>query len=565
MLSSEASAEPGRWKTDRAPFQRGIMDALHGGAKQVVVMKSAQVGWTEILLNAIGYFIHQDPAPILCVQPTLEMGHAFSKDRLAPMLRDTNVLTGVVSEAGSKKGDNTLLHKRFPGGHLTISGANSAAGLASRPVRAVLLDEVDRYPSSAGSEGDPVRLAMKRTQTFWNRVVLMGSTPTIEGLSRIESEYSKSDQRRYHVPCPHCGHMSPLLREDFDATDIMRPVWICRECGGTASESDKMGMIRKGEWVATAPYSGIAGFHISEFYSPWSSWSDIFQAYERAKGSSEQLKTWVNTTLGEVWSPENESIDPEGLARRAEIYPAQVPMDAQILTAGVDIQGDRFEVAVWAWAESGESWHIDSSIISADPSVWEEWERLDEWLGAKFEHQTGTLLPISAVMIDSGYLPQNVYRFSAQRYSARIYAGKGYDGENRPPVAVMSKPKVPGKKPPRIFAIGVDSLKATFYSQLMTESPGPNYVHFQSQPKEFFDQLTAERREIKFVRGYKKHIWTKIRKRNEQLDMRVYAMAALYVLNPAWRVDFVAKQERKQSETAVKRASKKRRGRPWKR
>ena len=186
-LSPEASSEPGTWVTDRAPYQRGMMDAVNEpGVSEVVYMTSSQIGKTEILNNIIGYFAHQDPSPMLLIQPTLDMAETWSKDRLAPMIRDTDALTDLFGDPRSRDSNNTLLHKKFPGGHITMAGANSPSSLASRPIRIVLLDEEDRYPHSAGTEGDPGSLAQKRTTTFWNRLLVTASTPTIEDESKIE-------------------------------------------------------------------------------------------------------------------------------------------------------------------------------------------------------------------------------------------------------------------------------------------------------------------------------------------------------------------------------------------
>ena len=206
MLSAESSAEPGRWHTDKAPYQREIMDAI-GDARirRVVIMCAAQLGKTELLLNILGYFMAYAPAPILVMQPTLDMGQTFSKDRLAPMIRDTPVLRGLV-DVKSRYAGNTILKKNFPGGHITIVGANSATGLASRPIKVLLADEVDRYPGSAGTEGDPLSLAQKRQTTFWDKKTVMVSTPVIKGHSRIETEYNQSTREEWNVPCPECGH-----------------------------------------------------------------------------------------------------------------------------------------------------------------------------------------------------------------------------------------------------------------------------------------------------------------------------------------------------------------------
>ncbi len=241
----------------------------------VVVMSSAQIGKTEIINNVVGYHIHLDPSPILLLQPTLEMAEAWSKDRFAPMLRDTEALRGLVKDPRARDSGNTLLHKRFPGGHITMAGANSPSSLASRPIRLVLCDEVDRYPASAGTEGDPVSLAKKRSTTFWNRKLLLTSTPTIKGASRIEAAFEQSDQRRFHVPCLHCGEYQALTwhqvkwESDSERHRVETAHYECGQCGAALYDSDKPEMLSAGIWIATAPFTGTAGFHISELYSPW--------------------------------------------------------------------------------------------------------------------------------------------------------------------------------------------------------------------------------------------------------------------------------------------------------
>lgn len=496
-------------------------------------MKSGQVGWTEILLNAIGYYAHQDPSPILCVQPTLEMGQAFSKDRLAPMIRDTDAIKQLFAAARSKDGENTLLHKKFLGGHATITGANSAAGLASRPIRILLFDEVDRYPASAGAEGDPISIGKKRSLTFWNRKVLIGSTPTVKGHSRVEKEFDKSDKRRYHVPCPDCGHRGPLWFKDFDFSKIGTPddpVWICSECGCYATESAKQGMLAGGEWVAGEEFSGIAGFHINEFYSPWSTWATVIEDFLKAKGDTEQLKTWVNTSLGETWDPKDDSIDADGLAQTAEIYGTEVPRDAELLTAGVDVQKDRFEVHVWAWSET-ECWFVHQEDIYADTALKSEYRRLDEYLNtADFEHPSGSL-PLVSAAIDSGYETDRVYEYCAKRYGRRFYAIKGVEGPGRPGAWAMAKPRTPGPKPPKMFNIGLDFIKGRLFDRLNDDG----VVHFPvGLDREFYEQLTSEFRDTRMVRGNKVQYWKKKRTRNEAWDCFVYAYAALLILRPVW-------------------------------
>jgi phage terminase large subunit GpA-like protein len=390
-LSPEASAEPGRWFTARAEYQRGIMDAVSDPAVEtVVVMSSAQVGKTEIVNNIVGYHVHQDPAPILVLQPTVEMAQTWSKDRLAPMLRDTPALRGRVKAPRSKNSQNTLLHKVFPGGHITMTGSNAPASLASRPIRIVLCDEVDRYPPSAGTEGDPVSLARKRSTTFWNRKIILTSTPTAAGMSRIEAEFEQSDKRHFHVPCPHCGTRQRMLwgnvkwlQDDAGQHLPDTAAYHCGECGVVWSEADRQAAIRQGRWVATGQPGRIAGFHLSELYSPWSSIPDMARAFLSAKKNTETLRTFINTALGEPWEDRGEQVDQHGLYGRREKYAADVPNGALLLTAGIDVQRDRIEMEVVGWGEGEESWNVDYRVIPGDPARDDVWQDLENALHAR--------------------------------------------------------------------------------------------------------------------------------------------------------------------------------------
>ena len=363
VLTSEASAEPGNWRTSRAPYQREIMDVIADRSIEVVVFsKSSQVGATEIINNVIGYYIAQDPSPVLVLQPTLEMARTWSKDRLAPMLKSSPALAGKVKEPRSRDSENTVLHKKFPGGNLSVVGANSASSLASRPVRILLCDEVDRYPDSAATEGDPIQLAIKRTQTFWNRKILMASTPTIDGVSRIQAAWETSDKRFYFVPCPHCEEMQKLewkhVHWDEDKPESAH--YACQHCGGVIEETDKIKMLDQGEWRASEETSRIAGFHISELYSPWSTWQSMVETFLEVKKHPEQLKTFVNTALGEVWRDQGVEIETHELMSRRENYDSSlIPNDVLVITAGCDIQKDRIEIQTVGWALDSQSYVIE--------------------------------------------------------------------------------------------------------------------------------------------------------------------------------------------------------------
>jgi phage terminase large subunit GpA-like protein len=322
MLSSKASAEPGRWDTARTPYLREIMDTLSAThpCQRVVYMKGAQVGGTECGNNWIGYVIHHAPSPTLVVQPTVEVAKRFSKQRIAPMIEATPALRERVAEVRSRDSGNTTFMKEFEGGQLIMTGANSGAGLRSMPIRNLFMDEVDEYPGDVDGQGDPVALAEKRATTFGRRKVLLVSTPTIKGLSRIEREYLASDQRRFFVPCPECGHCDWMRWENIRWTegDPGSARLACTGCGTLLEERHKPEMLGRGEWRPTAAGDGrTAGFHLSSLYSPlgWKSWVQCVAEFLQAKDDPSRLKTWVNTVLGETWEERGDSVEPEGAGR----------------------------------------------------------------------------------------------------------------------------------------------------------------------------------------------------------------------------------------------------------
>jgi phage terminase large subunit GpA-like protein len=552
-LSPESSAEPGQWLTSRAEYQRGIMDAISDPrVPQVVVMSSAQVGKTEIINNVCGFFISQDPSPLLVVQPTLEMAETWSKDRLAPMLRDTPALKGRVANPRARDSGNTLLHKRFAGGHLTVVGANSPSGLASRPIRVVLADEVDRYPASAGSEGDPLSLAVKRTTTFWNRKVVVVSTPTVRGLSRIEAAWEASDQRLFEVPCHACGAAQHLAWRQVQ-WPTGRPAaarYVCAHCSAEWSDAQRWAAIRKGAWVSTNEGARAAGFHLSEMYSPWRRLGEMAADFEAAKDSPELLKTWVNTSLGETWQESAEAPEWRRLSERREEWdPAVVPAGALLLTAGVDRQADRLEVDVWGWGPGLESWAIDHRVIEggvADESVW---SRLTEFLSRTLPHELGGRIGIARAAVDTGgFDPSAVYDY-ARGQAGRVLAIKGEEGWRRG-VLVSGPTRVDLRRDGRrvrrgaqLWTVATGPLKSEFYRQLRVPAPtleerrdgggfAAGFVHIAPWcDSEWLQQLTSEQLvTVRSRSGGSRAEWHKMRERNEALDCRIYARAAASTL-----------------------------------
>ena len=532
-LDSQSSSEPGRWVTSRAEYQRGIMDACSDPlVKEVVVMCGAQLGKSEMLLNTIGYHMAHDPAPILMMQPTVDMAQSFSKDRVtAGLLRSTPCLRDKVKDSKAKDANNTTLHKVFPGGALSLVGANSPSSLASRPIRVVLCDEVDRYPPSAGEEGDPISLAKRRAATFWNRKIILVSTPTNKGGSRIESAYTESDQRKFMVPCHDCGHKQVLAwanvtwQDDNPSTGAYH----CAECGSVWSDTDRHRAVRNGEWVAFAPFNGVAGFHLNALYSPWSVLSDAIEEFLAARKSPMRLKTFVNTFLGETWEDAGEGVDDYSVAQRKEDYEG-IPDEVVLLTAGADVQDDRVEVEIVGWGAGEESWQIDYHVIYGDPSTTQLWHKVDEVLLATYEHPSGEPMLVRATCIDTGgHHTRAVYNYAKTRAGHRVFAIKGVGGEGKPIVGRPSKNNI-GRVP--LYPIGVDTAKEVHYSRLKMDEAGPGYCHFPAKrDDEYFKQLTAEKQMIRYHKGFPSRVWVKTRTRNEALDVRVYAIAALTILN----------------------------------
>ena len=536
MLSAEASAMPGMFTTANAEYQRGIMDAFSDPQySEIVVMSGSQIGKTEIINNIIGYFISHDPAPILCMQPTLEMAQTWSKDRLAPMLRDTPCLQDKVKSARSRDSGNTTLHKQFPGGHVTACGANSPASLASRPIRILLADEVDRYPLSAGSEGDPVNLGKRRTATFWNKKVLLTSTPTIKGESRIESAFEESDQRYYNLKCHACKKPQVLewaqVRWEKDKPETAK--YHCKECDNEWSDLQRKQAIRSGEWVATAPFTGSAGFHLSGLYSPWVDIAELAKMFVDSKHTGQEaLRVFINTVLAQSWEEdEGEGVETNDIMARATHFKAPLP-DASIgvLCASADVQADRIEVLVNGYGANNQTWIVGFQIFYGSPTSQKLWNEVEEYLKTTWPHLSGRDFRVTRSFIDSGYETGAVYSFCRRMESFGVRAIKGVGGDNR---AEIGRPTKNNTARCNVFSLGVNTLKTQIMARLKIDDPSHSgYIHFPDfLDEEFFLQLTSEKLVKKYVKGIARMEFKQTRPRNEALDLMVYNLAAFRSLN----------------------------------
>lgn len=538
--------EPGPWRTSRALYLREPMDAVSDPAvERVVIQAGSQLGKSELLLNLIGFYADADPSPILLVQPTEIAMQAFSKERIEPTFRATPALRGKLSSSLRDK-DNTILLKQFPGGYLACAWATSAVSLASRPIRIVLLDEVDRYPDSLGRDGDPIAQAVQRTSNFHNRKIIAVSTPTIDGISKIATAYDDTDQRHFYVPCPRCGAHQVLAWEgvvyknaagEVDLADVH---YRCEHCKGRIEERDRPWMLARGEWKPDNPGHPHRGYQISALYSPWVRWRELAVEWVRANAARDKqgLQEFVNLRLGETWTEEGDRISVEALEKNREAYEADVPDGVLLLTAGVDVQDNRLEAEILGWGVGRESWGVRYAILPGDTSTPDPWRRLDELLARTWARADGSTMALWCACVDSGgHRTDEVYAFCRDRTVRNVFAIKGRAGAGIP---IAGKPTLNKFRAP-LCPVGVDTGKEALFSRLALATPGPGYCHFPSAREAGYDDtyfrgLVSEQRRSKMRGGRRVLTWVQTYARNEPLDVRVYATAAMEMCS----VDFDA-------------------------
>jgi len=550
ILTSVSSAEPGPWRTDRTPYLKEIMDCLSPSnpCEKVVFMKGAQIGGTECGNNWMGFVIHHAPGPMLIVNPTVETAKRTSKMRIDPAIENCPALKEKVQDPRSRDSGNTMLMKEFPGGVLILTGANSAVGLRSMPIRYLFLDEVDGYPDDANAEGDPVNLAIQRTATFSNKKIFMISTPTIKNYSRIETAFLEGDQRYYFVPCPDCSELQILKWKNikWPKGQPENAYYKCKKCGSKWEDHQKAEILKNGKWIAQNPNneSKTISFHLSSLYSPhgWVSFGDIAKEFSEVHKDPPRLQVWTNTKLAETWEDmSGEAIDPTGLLKRRENFGKHLPRDVAIITAGVDVQDNRLELEVVGWGKDEESWSLDYQVIYGDPSTPDLWNDLDKILSHSFIHSRDLgNFSITAVAVDSGgHYTDHVINYCDERKYKRFWAIKGSSNGNGVPIwPVRASQSKRLKKP--VYVIGVNDAKETLMQRLRIENSGAGYWHFPiERDQEWFNQITSEVIKTKYVKGRPTRTWQPRKEgvATEGLDCRVYAFAALRGLVRNWKLD----------------------------
>ena len=559
-------AEPGKYRTARTPFAREVMRCLSPShpAKRVVAMVASQLLKTQVGINWLSASIHQAPGNMLVLLPSLGLAKRVS-GRIGKTIDEVPELRERVATPRSRDSRNTIDTKEFIGGTLYITTAGSSANLAEIPARYVYGDEVDRWEVSVDQEGDPVELAETRTSTFGrNAKIYYTSSPTIEGASRIATLYASSDQRKYHVPCPHCGEYQTLEWENLWWSDDFSAVaYVCKECGAHIEESAKSEMLALGEWRSDATGDGeTVGFNLSALYAPlgWVSWLSMAKQYAKAKiadekGDPEPMQVFYNTRLARCWDNIKERTRPEELKARAENYLLRtIPDGVLVLTAAVDTQDGRLELKIVGWGEGMERWVIDYQVIHGDPATDAPWEILEEILTTPIRRANGLNMTIRATAIDSGgHHTQEVYEFTRRRKYRMVFAVKGSSRPSRPVVAaqpskvdINRRGKIE-KSGAELWMVGTDTAKDWLHSRWKIPD-GPGGIHFsQDLPDDFYAQLCSERRLIKYVKGHKRSEWVKSKAdRNEALDLSVYNLAAAHRLGlHKWRENDWARERMK--------------------
>ncbi len=524
---------------------------------------------SDIMNNVIGRYAHLAPAPMMMIQPTIELAQDYSKSRISPMIRDTKVLSGIFREAKSRDGGNTILSKLFPGGRLIMGGANSPAGLASRPIKILLADEVDRFPDSAGTEGDPVDLAVKRMTTFWDKCMGLFSTPTISGESRIEEEYQEGTQEEWQHECPNCKEYHLLTHRqmftDYETVTDKKSKkhvtvnvvkWRCPDCGYSFTQEQMRRAPQK--YVAqnaSALNKGVRSFFVNCWASPWLSWETPMQEWLEAEGDPEREKVVVNTRFGEAYERKGAFDGTDQFLQRREPYDAELPDGVLILTAAVDVQDNRLEYEICGWGKDEECWGIKKGIILGAPDTPEVWAQLDEQLDREYRFKNGMALIVPRTFIDSGgHYTKEVYDYCQRRIARQRFAIKGASTPGVPIIYKYTKGTATGNRTIPLVLIGTDSGKQYIMDRLAIDVPGPKYFHYPLDKKEneaineilwnrgyddiYFRGLIAEQRVARKKNGRIVWQWENIAKdkRNEPLDLRVYNLACLHSLNVNWEL-----------------------------
>lgn len=543
ILSSKQAGETGRWRTARNPMLREIMDCLsaHSTVREITVMKSSQVGVTEMSVNWIGYIIEHAHYPAMVLMPTLESRDTWKAQKLNPLLTDTACVREILGGIRSRDAANSKDMIDYPGGILFLAGGNSPNSYAQKSVRFLMLDDLDRFPMVVGDEGDPVELARSRVKAFPRHKILLASTPTLKGASLIEREFESGDMRRFHVECPHCGERQMLRWSHVKANTQLTEAWYaCEHNGCVIEEHHKPAMLAAGVWIPEKPeVKNRRSYHISAIYAPIGlgpSWLDLMVQFKRVHKDPQQLKTFINSNLGESWEDQTDKLKPHDLAKRAGDYaPGIIPPGCLAITMGIDTQDKWIEYTRLGWGADGKHWIIDQGQITGDTSTLPVWNELEAEIHKPMTNSYGKEMRILAAGIDSrGHRTEQVKDFVMRTtLRVRVYSVQG--STSRIGRAIAQSGSYPNKSRTGkiikhgycVWNVGTEHCKDFIFAHLAADgerSEAERVFHFpQGLDDTYYDGVLSETYDPEKKR-YVQRLGARY-KRNEPLDTLVYAWA----------------------------------------
>jgi phage terminase large subunit GpA-like protein len=555
-LAKGTGPDPGQWSTDRTPYLREIMDVMGPDhpCRRVVIVKGSRMGGTEALNNFIGRTVHLDRRSVIFYNPDLVTRNDAKTERIDPMFEESPALLALMRV-------NLRTRISFAGCQLSLVHASSIRSFRARGAPVVVCDEIDAWVPIVCSEGDKIRLAEKRASNYPRQKIVLNSSPSERDVSPIEREFNLSDQRRFFVECPHCGrwdfltlsgyrdHVRRLdgghywLKWDKDQPRTARMVCGNEACQGEIPEAHKYFWLRDGQWRPTAPGDGeTVGFHLPSLLAPsdWFSWGELATEFVAAHDKPDELRTFVNTRLGETFEDRALKIDVTTLSspERLEHYggdPAkhvEVPDGVGALIGGVDTQDDRLELVLLGFSAREEAWVIGWEQFYGDPAKPGVWQQLEQARAAPYAHASGRILRVRALAVDTmGHKTEGAYRYCKAHEDDGVYAVRG---SNQAGLPIANRPSRRNRYGVNLFPICTDTAKARLFARLNIDKPGPGYIHLPDtlgDPEEFARQLVSEKGIWRRGgRGRPKREWIETYQHHEVLDCIVYALGALYIL-----------------------------------
>lgn len=533
MLDSKSSAMPGPWSNDITPYLTGVMDEFNNyETEKIIFVKPTQIGGTEALQNMIGYIVMQDPSPTMIVYPTDTLAKSVSENRLQPMLKATPEIAKKFDE------NSSLLELQFDSMYISITGSNSPSGLASKPIRFLMMDEVDKYPGASSKEADPIKLATERTKTFHNKKIYITSTPTLK-TGHIWKEKEAADiEKHFFVPCPHCGEYIEFKFQNIRFPDdegmsyadrAEFATYVCQECGCLITDNDKHNMLKLGEWRTVrhnTKYVRNVAFWINTLYSPFVRWSDIAKEFLISKDDPEDLQNFVNSWLAEAWEDTKLKTSAELVLERQTELPAYVvPQWTKLLTAGVDVQENSLYWSIRAWGE-----FLTSQNIAHGQSL--SFEEIDRIMNMQYMTEEGDPMVVNLCLIDSGDQTDIVYDFCALHSDYALpVKGSSHAQLSHYKLSMVNKTDSRAYGMQLVLVDG-GRYKDMIAGRMQRPNGKGSWMVYSGCDMEYATQVTAEHKVNVKTPGGTKQVWQKKSSHadNHYLDAEVYALAAADVM-----------------------------------